>query len=47
VAAVVGGVLNLFQESNFMLGIVTLYTQSLLYTKPAFISRKVKAKQSL
>jgi hypothetical protein len=47
VAAVVGGVLNLFQESNFMVGIVTLHTQSLLYAQPALTSRKVNAKQSM
>jgi hypothetical protein len=46
-AAVVGVVLNLFQESSFMVGTVILYTQLLLYTQPALISRKVKAKQSL
>ena len=48
VAAVVGGVLHLFQESKFCGGgIVTVYTQLLLYAQPALISRKVKAKQSL
>jgi hypothetical protein len=45
VAAVVGGVLNHFQESNFMVGIVTPYTQSLLYAQPALLSRKLNAKQ--